>query len=153
MFFRQFKGIFGRVYLCQKLCYCLGYAWHRWSVKVIGNKRELKQQQRWRQQERQKSNWFRMAKQQLCTCMHHAFLYISLPWLHDYNVKVPNFTFCRGRERGQRLYFSLPELWNSLLEFNSRKIHHHLTNWTKWNKRDKVWSSANSLSSVQVTFS
>lgn len=24
-FFRQFKGIFGRVYLCQKLCYCLGY--------------------------------------------------------------------------------------------------------------------------------
>ena len=26
------------------------------------------------------------------------FLYISLPSLHDYNVKVPNFRFCRGRE-------------------------------------------------------
>ena len=35
----------------------------------------------------------RLAKQQLCTCMHHAFLYISLPSLHDYNVKLPNFTF------------------------------------------------------------
>ena len=24
--------------------------------------------------------------------MHYAFLYISLPSLHDYNVKMPNFT-------------------------------------------------------------
>ena len=30
--------------------------------------------------------------------VHHAFLYISLPSLHDYNVKMPNFTSCRGRE-------------------------------------------------------
>ena len=30
--------------------------------------------------------------------MHHAFLYSSWPSLHDHNVKVPNFTFCRGRE-------------------------------------------------------
>ena len=29
----------------------------------------------------------------------HAFLYISLPSLHDYNVKLPNFSFCRGREQ------------------------------------------------------
>ena len=25
--------------------------------------------------------------------MHHAFLYIFLPILHDYDVKMPNFTF------------------------------------------------------------
>ena len=25
--------------------------------------------------------------------VHHAFLYISLPLLHDYDVKMPNFTF------------------------------------------------------------
>ena len=25
--------------------------------------------------------------------MHHAFLYISEPSLHDYDVKVPNYTF------------------------------------------------------------
>jgi len=29
--------------------------------------------------------------------VHHAFLYISLLSLHDYHVKVPNFTFCEGR--------------------------------------------------------
>ena len=29
--------------------------------------------------------------------MHHAFLYISLPSLHDYNVKMPNYTIHRGR--------------------------------------------------------
>ena len=27
-----------------------------------------------------------------------AFLYIPLPSLHDYDVKLPNFTFCGGRE-------------------------------------------------------
>ena len=37
--------------------------------------------------------------------MHHAFLYISLPSLHDYNVKVPNFTFCQGREHKTGGYF------------------------------------------------
>ena len=25
--------------------------------------------------------------------VHHAFVYISLPSLHNYNVKPPNFTF------------------------------------------------------------
>ena len=28
--------------------------------------------------------------------VHHAFLYISLPSLHDYDVKMPNFTMYRG---------------------------------------------------------
>ena len=28
---------------------------------------------------------------------HLAFLYISLPSLHDYDVKMPNFTLYRGR--------------------------------------------------------
>ena len=26
--------------------------------------------------------------------VHHAFLYISFPSLHDYDVKMPIFTFC-----------------------------------------------------------
>ena len=45
----------------------------------------------------------------------------------------------------QRLSFSFPQLWYSPLEFNSRRICQHLTNGTGWNKRDNVWSSANSL--------
>ena len=28
--------------------------------------------------------------------VHHAFLYISLPSLHDYDVKMSNFTMYRG---------------------------------------------------------
>ena len=29
--------------------------------------------------------------------VHHAFLFISLYLLHDYDVKRPNFTFYEGR--------------------------------------------------------
>ena len=29
--------------------------------------------------------------------VHHALLYISLPSLHDYDLKMPNFTLYRGR--------------------------------------------------------
>ena len=29
--------------------------------------------------------------------VHHAFLSISLPSLHDHDVKPPNFTFSGGR--------------------------------------------------------
>ena len=31
--------------------------------------------------------------------VHHAFLHISLPLLHDYDVKMPSFTFCGGRKQ------------------------------------------------------
>ena len=91
-----------------------------------------------------KTQWVWIGK---ATTLHVyvAFLYISLLSLHDYNVRVPNFTFCRGCERRQGLSFSFPELWYSLLEFNSRKICQNLTNWTSWSKGDKVWSSVNSL--------
>ena len=40
--------------------------------------------------------------------VHHAFLYISLPSLHDHNVKLPNFTFAEdGNKRQQVSFFSL----------------------------------------------
>jgi len=45
----------------------------------------------------------------------------------------------------QWLPFPFSELWYSPLELNSRKIHQHLTNWTRWNKHDKVWGGGNSL--------
>ena len=52
-----------------------------------------------------KSNRFlRLAKQQLCTCIT-LFLYISLPSPHNYNVKVPNFRFCRELERDNDFLF------------------------------------------------
>ena len=44
----------------------------------------------------------------------------------------------------QRLSSSFPTQY-SLVELNSKKYCQHLTNWTTWNKRDKVWGSATSI--------
>ena len=38
----------------------------------------------------------------------HAFLHIYLPSPHDYDVEVPNFTFCVGGERKAPTLFSFP---------------------------------------------
>ena len=40
--------------------------------------------------------------------VHHAFLYISSPSLHDYDVKMPNCKFYGGRKQATtNLFFSL----------------------------------------------
>ena len=36
--------------------------------------------------------------------VHHAFLYISLPSLHNYGVKMPNFTFYGGRKQAKTTF-------------------------------------------------
>ena len=36
--------------------------------------------------------------------VHHAFLYISLPSLHDYDVKMPNFTMYRGSKHATTIF-------------------------------------------------
>ena len=46
--------------------------------------------------------------------VHLTFLYISLPFLHDYNVKLPNFTFSGGRKQATTKFYSL-----SILEYGS----------------------------------
>ena len=47
-------------------------------------------------EERQKSNWLDWHKNNFAPASR--FLYISLPSLHDYDVKMPVFSFCGGRE-------------------------------------------------------
>ena len=37
-----------------------------------------------------------------------AFLYISLSSLHDYDVKMPNCTFCWGRKKSDDEFFLSP---------------------------------------------
>ena len=44
-----------------------------------------------RQQEHRKSSI--LTRLDLTLHVHQAFLYISLPPLHNYNVKMPNFMF------------------------------------------------------------
>ena len=57
--------------------------------------RELKQRRR--QRERQKA--IDLDQQNNNFARDHAFLYISLPSLHDYDMMMSIFTFCGGRER------------------------------------------------------
>ena len=42
--------------------------------------------------------------------MHHTFLYISPPFLHEYDVKLPNFTFYGGRKQATTNFISLSEV-------------------------------------------
>ena len=47
--------------------------------------------------------------------VHHTFLYISFPFLHDYDVKMPNFAFYGGRKQATtKFYFSFSALIWSL---------------------------------------
>ena len=58
-------------------------------------------------------------------------------------ARMLNFLFSRFVEdvnTKQQFSFSLAEFW-----YSSRKIRHYLSNWARWNKRVKVWSSGNSL--------
>ena len=50
--------------------------------------------------------------------MHHAFLNISFLFLHDHNVKMPNFAFYGGRKQATtKFFFLFPSFdmvpWNS----------------------------------------
>ena len=95
-----------------------------------------------RQWERKKGNKCRLAKQQLCTCITF-FQYISLPSLHDYDVKMPHiFTFYGRREHNTMTFFFFS--WTSIQSLRiqlQRKLPTLiLINWTRWNMRDKVWS-------------
>ena len=118
-----------------------------WSTVVVLRyvNRELRQRRWRRQREPQKSNGFKLAKQQLYTCitLFCTFLcrhYTTTTW------KCANSRFVEDlNTTGQRLSFSFLELWDSLLELNFRNNCQHLKNWPRWNKRDKVWRSANSL--------
>ena len=62
---------------------------------------------------------------------------------HLFCVRLQRESLVDDVNTRQWLSFSFPELWYSLLEFTQEKFQcQHLTNWTSWNKNDKVWSSA-----------
>ena len=59
-----------------------------------------------RKGERQKSN--RLSRQTTTLHVQYAFWYISLPSLHDYDGKMPPFTFYGGRKQATAKFsFSL----------------------------------------------
>ena len=52
----------------------------------------------------------RLNKQNNNFARAHAFLYISLPSLHDYDVKMPNFRMCRGSTQATTKF--PPSFWS-----------------------------------------
>ena len=78
----------------------------------IHNNRDFKIQRRGRQRERKKKTK-PIGSIIKTTTLRHAFLYISFLFLHDYNVKMPNFAFSSNDET-LLLFLSLAMVpWNS----------------------------------------
>ena len=59
--------------------------------------------------------------------VYHTFLYISLPFLNDYDVKMPISRFMENVNKHLRNFISLSELEYGPLEFNFRRARLHLT--------------------------
>ena len=57
------------------------------------------------------------------TTLHvqHAFLYISFPFLHDYDVKIPNFACYGGRKQATTKYYFSFWAWIWSLEIQLQK--------------------------------
>ena len=91
------------------------------------------------------SNRFRLAKQQLCTCITLFCTFLCRHCMTTTCKCLINFLWRTCTQTRQWLSSSFSELRYSLLEFNSRKNCQHLTNRTRKNKRDKVWSSVTSF--------
>ena len=67
----------------------------------------------------------------LTSHVHHAFLYISFPFLPDYDVKMPNFAFMEEINKQQRNFISLSEL-GSMVIWNSASGGFVYIWWSKW---------------------
>ena len=87
---------------------------------------------------------FRLAKQQLCTCITLFCAFLSRRCTTTTTWKCLISRFVEDGNTGQQLSFSFLELWHSPSELNCQKIANICTNWTRWNKRDQVWGSTNS---------
>ena len=59
--------------------------------------------------------------------VHHTFLYISFPFLHDYDVKMRHFAFYGGRKQATTKSFSLSKLEYCPLKFSFRRAGLQLT--------------------------
>ena len=86
------------------------------------------------------SNW--LAKQQICTCIK---LFCTFLWRRCTTTtwKCLNFTSCRGRGHKTTTFFFFS--WTLILSFRTNPEQFANIWHSRWNKHDKVWSSANSL--------
>ena len=86
--------------------------------------RDFKIQRRDRNEKVKK--YIRFNKQNNFACAS-PFLYISLPFLHDYDVKCLISRFMQNVNKQRRNFISLSQLGYGPLEFNLRTVRLHLT--------------------------
>ena len=104
--------------------------------------------QHWQQQRgRQKSNRFKLAKQQLCTVVHHAFFniccrYTSMTWIFQISCFMEDGN---TRQRFSSVLCLSGELKYCLSEFNFSKNRQPKTNQWSWNKSGKLFETARIL--------
>ena len=79
--------------------------------------------------------------------MQQAFFYISLSSLHDYDVKMPSFTFFGGLKRATTNFPSLSELGYECKEFDFRIVRLHLVL-----KVSKMESIAIEFETIEIHF-
>ena len=90
-----------------------------------------------------KKNRFGLAKHQLWTCFTLFYTFLcrrctTSTWNWEYISP-----FCGYRECKTTIFVFFS--WTSIRSLHSSWVRQHLTNLTRWNKRDKIWSGANSL--------
>ena len=74
--------------------------------------------------------------------VHWSSLFLCRRCTTMYNVKGLISRFVEDVNEDKDFLFLFLN-FDTVLDFNSRlKMCQHLTNWTRWNKLDKVWSSA-----------
>ena len=97
-----------------------------------------------------KKQQIKLAKQHWILYVHHAFLYISLPSLHDHDVKRPKFKFSGGLEHKTTIFWFFLKLRNVTVLKNSSP--EKCTN--IWQiEREGNWGAMNFRNSVNSHFS
>ena len=130
------------VIFCAMLCILLLTTLPSWSRR-LREIRDLTKLGRRRQRQRQKS--IALVSKTTTLHVHHAFLYISLPSLHDYDVKWPNFKFFEdGKSKATKSTISV---WTRarlpLLSSNINSL--LLSNWATWDSREMFWKDTESI--------
>ena len=85
------------------------------NIVVVGKKR-LSNNDGDKATRKQKSNWFRLAKQQLCTCITLFCTFLS------FHCTFPNFRFYGGRKHKTTIFFLFVKLDTVLYNSAAEKI-------------------------------
>ena len=109
-----------------------------------------------RRQQRQRQKAIVLVSKKTTLHVHHAFLYIPLPSLHDYHVKWPNliiiiiiiiiffFFFLRRQRQGDKFYHLCLHSGTAPL-FSSNRNSLFSSDWVTWDNREVVLKDAKSI--------